>query len=301
MTDAFISRPSVSQQDEWADCASGLGVSCETSRSSARSIFLSHESPSRNGAFRPITPKRAVDEITAQIRERISSGEFRPGNRLPSQRDLAEQFQVSRNTVREAIASLEDIGLVTVTRGATGGAFVSLGTSSGIVTSLSDLFSIGVITPQNLREARAIVGKAAAELAAERATDLDIALLQDIVDRASAYAAKGDIAQRSEANFRFHIELARISGNPILEYLTDAVIHINRKIAARYEAPPNDIVIPFRRRLMTLIKQKRSAEAGMEMVNFLDSLANYYQTAPLLADAARETHNSYREADKEET
>src|SRR5258708_20009789 len=74
--------------------------------------------------FGPIKPKRVFEEICERIRNELSSGALRPGDKLPPERELAEQFGVSRTAVREAFRSLERSGLIGLQKGAKGGAFI---------------------------------------------------------------------------------------------------------------------------------------------------------------------------------
>ena len=75
--------------------------------------------------FKPIRPVRVSDEVFEQLKQSILLGHFKAGERLPTERDLAEEFQVSRVAVREALRNLENTGFVSTRQGATGGAFVT--------------------------------------------------------------------------------------------------------------------------------------------------------------------------------
>ena len=75
--------------------------------------------------FRAIRSARAFEEIAGQIRAELAAGRLKVGSRLPSERALSEQFGVSRNTLREALRSLEHGGLIRLQKGAAGGAFIS--------------------------------------------------------------------------------------------------------------------------------------------------------------------------------
>src|SRR5882672_6430946 len=95
-------------------------------------------------AYSPVQTKRAFEEVALQIREQLSKGALKPGDRLPSERELAEQFGLSRNTVREALRSLEMSGILEFRKGATGGAFVREAHSEAVISGFSDLFRMGV-------------------------------------------------------------------------------------------------------------------------------------------------------------
>ena len=77
--------------------------------------------PDSETAFRRVQVARAFEDIARQIREELLQGRLRPGDRLPAERELAVQFGVSRNTLREALRSLEIAGLITLRKGAAGG------------------------------------------------------------------------------------------------------------------------------------------------------------------------------------
>lgn len=216
-------------------------------------------------SFAPVEIRRASDEIIDQIRAQVSQGRLRPGDRLPAERELAETFQVSRNTVREALRSLEKNGLLELRKGATGGAFICEQGGNAIISAFADLFALGVFRPEHLAEARTIVGTSAARLACQRASDADMAALSDCVERALAAGKRGDIAARSATNFEFHHLLAQASGNPILVILTEAISEINKSFADQAGPPPNRQILPSRKRLMERL-MARDADGAVEEI-----------------------------------
>ncbi|MFS2051128.1 FadR/GntR family transcriptional regulator [Variovorax sp. CT11-76] len=108
----------------------------------------------RSAKFQPIRSARAFEEIAQQIRGELSQGRLKVGTRLPSERALSEQFGVSRNTLREALRSLEHAGLIRLQKGASGGAFISGRSGDAIATGLMDMYHMGAIQPAQLTEAR---------------------------------------------------------------------------------------------------------------------------------------------------
>ena len=115
----------------------------------------------RRHAYAPVQTRRAFEAVADQIRGQLTSGALQPGDRLPPERELAEQFSLSRNTVREALRSLEMAGVLEFRKGATGGAFVREGQGDAVIAGFSDLFRLGAIRPADLTEARLIVSVAA--------------------------------------------------------------------------------------------------------------------------------------------
>jgi Transcriptional regulators len=166
--------------------------------------------------FQRIRSSRAFDEIAAQIRTELSSGRLAVGNRLPSERALSEQFGVSRNTLREALRSLEHAGLIRLQKGAHGGAFISQHSGEAIATGLMDMYHVGTIQPAQLTEARIWLESVVVREACRRATAADIDTLNRNIDEAQEARRRGDFAGRAERHIEFHRMLARLTDNPIM-------------------------------------------------------------------------------------
>src|SRR3954466_12710801 len=133
--------------------------------------------------FAPITVARASSAIADQIRAAILTGKLTAGERLSPERELAEQFGVSRVTVRDALRSLEAMGLIEVRVGARGGAFVTVPTGSIVGQTMSDMMMMSAVTPEDIVESRLIVELGTITLACSRATDEDIQKLRDLAER----------------------------------------------------------------------------------------------------------------------
>src|SRR6188472_328553 len=122
-----------------------------------------------DGLFNRVVPGRASEMIVDQIRLLIRDGSLKPGDRLPSERELGERFGVSRVTVREALRGLEANGLVTIRVGARGGAFVTAPTSALVGEGISDLLTFSVIEPGDVTEARQVFEVGIVPLVCQRA------------------------------------------------------------------------------------------------------------------------------------
>src|SRR5690606_15314101 len=127
--------------------------------------------------FRRVEVHRAADDIARQIRQQITDGYLRPGAKLPAERKLAEELGVSRNTLREAVRSLEQAGLVYLKKGAHGGIFVAQANGPSVIGALLDLYRLGSVTPRQLTQARIWVEPMIVREACRRATPEGIALL----------------------------------------------------------------------------------------------------------------------------
>src|SRR4051795_3244664 len=152
--------------------------------------------------FAPITVARASSAIVDQIRTAIVTGKLTEGGRLSPERELAEQFGVSRVTVRDALRSLEAMGLIEVRVGARGGAFVTAPTGSKVAQTMSDMMVMSATTPEDIVEARLIVELGTVTLACARATDEDIAQLRALCERGRDALAAGNYSR--ELSWDFH-------------------------------------------------------------------------------------------------
>jgi DNA-binding FadR family transcriptional regulator len=104
--------------------------------------------------FAPLKPKRAFEEISAEIKRMIFSGVLKPGDRLPSESELGSQFGVSRQTIREAVRRLELAGFIAIQKGASGGPLVVDTILNSISDSFLDAFRLKKMTTDELTKAR---------------------------------------------------------------------------------------------------------------------------------------------------
>lgn len=220
--------------------------------------------------------KRAFDKVALNIRSQIQDGSIKAGDRLANERQLAEHFGVSRNTVREAIRSLENAGLLTLRRGPGGGAFVARVDGGVIRNGISDLMTLGLIEPSHLREARVIIGVAVARLAAERRTYADLNDISENIAQTVAAAEAANLERRLQLQFDFHRLLAKATQNPALGVLTDAVIGLNQSLvqAAGMRSPAPGLL--FRRRMFSHLENKDADAAMVEMEKHLERLRRFY-------------------------
>lgn len=160
---------------------------------------------------------RVYQEVVAQIQAAIVRGDLRPGDRLPSERELQEMFRTSRGTLREALRILEQKGLIEVRLGVGGGAVVKRIGTDQMTETLTLMIQSHQVTPAHLVEFREEVEGAVTALAAERVTPTDRERLHALLERAAACLkdAPADAAAFLKADIDLHVYLGRISRNPI--------------------------------------------------------------------------------------
>lgn len=167
--------------------------------------------------FNPVSSGRVSQIIVEQIRALVREGRLKPGDRLPSERDLCERFAVSRVTVREALRVLEASGLVEIHVGAHGGAFVTTPTSERVGAGLADLLTLSPLTAAGVTEARMVFELGILPMVIERATEQDIEELVALCDRSdAALKAKSYTMAMSAA---FHVRVAACTHNPAIEMI----------------------------------------------------------------------------------
>ncbi|GAA5148306.1 FadR/GntR family transcriptional regulator [Microbacterium pseudoresistens] len=165
--------------------------------------------------FNRVTVDRASQVIVDQIKQLIQDGSLRPGDRLPNERELCQQFGVSRVTVREALRVLEATGLIQVRVGAQGGSFLTAPSPELVGDNLAQLLSLSPITAAAVTEARQIFELGVLPLAIERATPEDIVELRQLV--ADAKAANAEGIYSTDMSAAFHVRLAGCTHNPAIE------------------------------------------------------------------------------------
>lgn len=226
--------------------------------------------------FQPIRSMRAFEEIAAQIRTELSEGRLRVGNRLPSERALSERFGVSRNTLREALRSLEHAGLLRLQKGATGGAFITEVKGETINTSMLDMFHVGAIPPEKLTEARIWIESVVVREACIRAQPVDWQLLRGNIQQAEEAKTTGDFLRRVDTHLEFHRILARMTGNPIMVIVMDGVLAVLRHYVLSIGNYDNAFVLPSRKRFIKFMEARDVEGAVAEMEGSLKRLQQSY-------------------------
>jgi GntR family transcriptional repressor for pyruvate dehydrogenase complex len=171
--------------------------------------------PAEGLAFTPARRLRMLDDVFLQIRDAIFAGDIPEGERLPNERDLAERFAVGRPTIREALRSLEALGIVEIRAGRSGGAYASRPSEATLGSALSTLVSLRGASAQELAEFRLSFEADNAWWAARRADADDIAGLDQLVTETQRLLEQiaDDWAPLTEADARWHEALARATKN----------------------------------------------------------------------------------------
>ena len=176
--------------------------------------------------YKAVQTSRLYEQIVQQIEESVQKGTLKEGDQLPAERELAQQFGVSRTAVREAIKALHEKGLVDAFPGR--GTFITSGKSNSMRQSLDRILKSGQADGSaHLVEIREILEPEIAALAAARADEEDLATMREavgVMDNAGQ-----DADAYIEADLDFHLALAEAAANPFILSLIDSIVGLLRE------------------------------------------------------------------------
>jgi GntR family transcriptional regulator, transcriptional repressor for pyruvate dehydrogenase complex len=180
--------------------------------------------------YRAVKTSRLFEQIVQQVEDSILSGQLKPGDQLPAERELAQRFGVSRTAVREAVKTLREKGLVEAYSGR--GTFVTNGTSQAIRQSLDLMIRINQQEGSaHLAELRLVLEPDIAGLAASRIEEQLLATMREAV--AVMDKSLRDPDAYVEADLDFHLALAEAAGNPLILSLLDSIVGLLREQRSR--------------------------------------------------------------------
>ncbi|UBU13293.1 FadR/GntR family transcriptional regulator [Nonomuraea gerenzanensis] len=163
------------------------------------------------------------DALTERMLELIRTGGHRPGDRLPSTRELSQRFAVTTPTLREALRRLEATGAIELRHGS--GIYVGAAIER-LVLPNPNMREVRTAQLLELLDARILIEPPLAALAAEQAGDAELAALRQALDEASRHL-RGEDAELHDANMTFHRATARLAGNSVLHEVVDSLLTVH--------------------------------------------------------------------------
>lgn len=233
--------------------------------------------------YTPIQSSKVFEQIAEQIEKRILSGELRRGDRLPTERELSEQFHASRTAVREAMKTLAQKGLVDMRPGR--GTIVIDGTSQAMRDSLDLMMKVGQAgSSDSLVEVREIIEPEIAALAAVRVTDKEIAIMREAVRVMDANLQEANAFIVADNDF--HRALAKGTQNVLILALVDSIVDLlseQRKQIFSSSGAPERGQLHHKRILESVVR--RDAEAAREAMRaHLQQVREDVKTAKIAID-----------------
>ncbi|WP_042346905.1 FadR/GntR family transcriptional regulator [Bacillus massiliigorillae] len=234
--------------------------------------------------YKRIKPKKINEAIADTLYEMIKSGELKPGDKLDSVQQLAENFQVGRSAVREALSALRAQGLIEMKQGE--GTYVKVFDASKLDFTFSSAVLMNKTDVVHLLEVRKIIEIGAVGLAAENRTTENIKELQAILERMKDSCGNDDEEEKND--ILFHLMIAKASQNPMLYKLmrnVSSMMSIHMKETRRiwlYSEGITDInLFSDHARILQAIIEKNKEMAQKLMWNHLTvvekNLAAYYK------------------------
>ncbi|BEQ13596.1 FadR/GntR family transcriptional regulator [Desulfoferula mesophila] len=179
---------------------------------------------------------RVSDSVREQITNLILAGELKVGDRLPTESELARQLGVSKVPVREAMISLQQMGLLTSRRGAGGGVFVCEPSPEPVGEALTLMLRLGKASIADLTQARLVIEPQVAALAARLASEEDLRRLGDTITTYQQVVEED--RPRSISDLDFHLVLADACGNTVLNLISRALVPLLYTNVRRHHLPP---------------------------------------------------------------
>ena len=227
--------------------------------------------------FKPIKSKRTFEEVSAKIKELIFKGILKSGDKLPSEIKLARQFNVGRQTVREALRVLELSGFLTIQRGANGGPIISNTISDAISNLFLDAIQIKTITVDDLTVARFEIEKVVLSHAISNADDSDIESLRQNILEAKR---KGESNfQAFNENVQFHRLLASASKNNVFVLIVESMMAVVADFLSRLEPDleRSKQVVKNHEDILNAIIRRKGDEAVISLENHLREVESWFR------------------------
>jgi GntR family transcriptional repressor for pyruvate dehydrogenase complex len=220
--------------------------------------------------LRVIKKTRIHEEVVTQIHELIRQGRLKAGDQLPSERELAETFKVSRTSVREALRTLETKGLIISRTGM--GNFITELPIESLVAPLAKLLIEEKAALADIFELRKLIEPHIAALAAERATNRDIERLKGILEKQSRAVSRGETGVGADAEL--HFAIGQATQNHALEKLVSGLMEILSHSREESLQPPDRrrASIESHRKILAAIEQHDKARAQEAMFHHIEQV-----------------------------
>ncbi|TET90161.1 MAG: FadR family transcriptional regulator [Desulfobacteraceae bacterium] len=211
--------------------------------------------------FAPIKRTRTFEDVSDKIKQLIFDDVLKPGEKLPSEAQLAQQFGVGRQTVREALRLLEISGFITIHRGGSGGPIIKDTILNRISDLFLDAFRIKKVTLAELTVARLEIEKVVLNHVIDNVEESDIRSLQKNVAEARKKIDNNIVA--TEENIQFHILLAQASRNHVFFIVVESIMAIVGDFLSRIgpDVETSDNVVSYHEDIVKAIAEKKRTKA----------------------------------------
>jgi GntR family transcriptional regulator, sialic acid-inducible nan operon repressor len=228
----------------------------------------------------PIPRRKLSHEILDRLLEQIETGKLTPGSRLPSERELMDRYGVGRPAIREAMQTLENMGLIEIAHGerARVNSLEARDMLARIDRAARHLLSTSPQTLEHLKEARLLFEVGMVKIAAQRATEENVTQLQRSV--AELEQSPLGTPRFVSADMSFHTILASISGNPICVAVSEAMLSWLREYHRELVHVPGaeNVTIAEHRRILECVANNDPDRAAQAMTDHLTRVSQLYRS-----------------------
>lgn len=228
--------------------------------------------------FTPIERKRTSHVVENRIREAIFSKRSPVGTKLPTEREFAEMFQVSRNSVRQALLSLEREGFIRIKNGTRGGAFVSKDLSTRAVELMTNMFQFDEISLEEILQARLLIETFTAAQAAKNATPRQIRRLREGNLSLQQKYKKGSIRKYKP---EIHSMIAEITSNRVIVFLMQILtsVHTQRITSVNVDDAQKKKILRQHEEIIEAIVHRDSQSASRAMKRHILTIHELHKKA----------------------
>ena len=228
--------------------------------------------------FKKLKQNQIYEEIANQIIEGMFRGDLKPDDKLQSETELAKTFGVSRVTIREALQSLKQLGLIEVRQGAKGGAYVKKMDLNEVAMQMQKALQITNISLKQLSEVRAILEENIfTRLLNTDGNDAYIKKMEQSIVEAEKYLKEGDIEKRLGANIKFHTAISEMTENSLVILMHKITLNMLHDFFLRVK--PSDAMgrktIKEHRQIVEALKNgnfKQASEICAKHIHIVDKL-----------------------------
>lgn len=221
--------------------------------------------------FEKVESKRKSAYVIEQIMQAIKNGEFQIGDKLPPEREIAKNMEVSRASVREALSALQITGIVKARSG--DGTYIKRSTVNSIDVIEPFIVLAGQKDIIKALEARKILEIGVAQLAVERVTPQGIELVKNCFDQMRKSKAKKELEKYYEADYNFHLSIVKICDNTFLEQSISPILAAMKRTfwnevkQRHYTSDEQNLneSLSNHRRILTGLKEKKTTELTKAM------------------------------------
>jgi GntR family transcriptional regulator, transcriptional repressor for pyruvate dehydrogenase complex len=225
--------------------------------------------------YKQIKPKKIYEEVTEALHDMIRTGQLPPRSKLESVQQLAENFQVSRSAIREALSALKAMGLVEMKQGE--GTFIKEFDAKQMTFPLSTAALMDKKDVAHLLEVRKIIETGTAGLAAKNRREEDLEAMAQALEEMKRVSGDEELGEK--ADFQFHLAVSAAAGNPLLSTLLDQVSELmiktmkeTRRLWLFSQQTTTENLVIEHAKIYHAILEKNEEKARLAMSEHLESV-----------------------------